>query len=89
MYSEIGKNASVGQHLIYKYNYHAACVLINHQDGKTELYDRTTFDFPAIKENNIEIKGSFENNLVKSRNDQAQSLREPIERPMPRRLQLC
>jgi len=76
--SEIGRNSSLGQHLIYKYNYHAACARIDHQYCKTELYDNTLFDFPAIKESNIEMQGSFENNLVKSRNDQIQSLTEPV-----------
>ena len=64
--------------MIYKYNYHAACALIDHQYCKTELYDNTLFDFPAIKESNIEMQGSFENNLVKSRNDQIQSLTDPF-----------
>ena len=78
VYSEIERNSLLGQHLIYKYNYHAACALIAHQYCKTELYGSAMVDFPAIKENNIEMQGSFENNLVKSRNDQTQSLTEPL-----------
>eukprot|EP00794_Sanderia_malayensis_P008327 gene8327-9220_t len=76
--SPVGKKSSLGQHLIYKYNYCASCALTDHQYCKTELFDKTILGLPVITKNNTARQDSFKNNLVKSKNGQALSSTEPL-----------
>ena len=78
VHSQNGRISSLGQHLIYRYKYHAACALIDHQYCKTELFDKTVFDLPVVKENNTTRQDSLKSNLVKPRNSQTLSLTKPL-----------